>query len=292
MTTEYSQLLKAFQKANPGVAVERMPLDESYLSINTQTKDDKPPYGAVISLTPEGAKAMPPLPDPAALLDGKQRMPNQAPDGSLIFGDSLPGSLILSVPGACAIRQGTGGGIKSYISAGVTFAYQLQVRRDYKASLDLSELVRQIHEQTTSGGFFSTKTLDSFLDSRRSTEWVTFEDSAEDGRLQYTDDQIVELKKEFLDRALAEIVDLKTGQAGAVASLIAPGQNGADAAGDALSKCPHIYCQIGAAGLHVLSAIFGSESAVSDLTKQMSSRHEESMTSLRMVTEYGTYTFN
>jgi hypothetical protein len=291
LTGAYTDLLKAYQKANPGVAVERLPLDESFLSFNKQTPADRAALGAVIRLDVQGVNSMPLLPDPTLLMSGKDTMPFKAPDSSLIFGDALSGDITLSLAGACALREGSGGGLQSFISAGATYAYQVQVRRDYKASLDLSELIRQIHQQTKKGGFFSSKTLDSFLDSRRSTEWVTFEDQSEDGRLQYTDEQIVELKKEFLDRALAEIVDLKTGSSNAIVALITPGKNGADQAGDALSKCANAYCQIGAAGLHVLSAIFGSDTAVSDLTKQMDARHEESMTSLRMVTQYGTYSF-
>lgn len=295
---DYSAMLKAYQKANPGKQVQRMILDQGFLSLNEEISDksNATAMGAVLRIQLVGVGEMPPMMDPMLLVTHPQLAKAiSAPSGAKIFGDVLSGSLQLSSVGACAVRNAVGNAnsfsaasIANDIATSSTYSYQLQVKRNYTISYNIQELVRQIHEQVKKGGFFSTSTLDSFIDNKQSSSWLKFTVTSDDQRQMYTDDYIREVKKEFMDRALAQIMAIQTGNPVAALSLIAPGKNGASEAGDQLQKCPNMYCQIGAGALKVLGAIFGSESATSSLLKSLSGSINETVNEMRMVPEYGT----
>jgi hypothetical protein len=294
---QWSDVLKAYQKANAGKQVQRMILDQSFLSMNEQVPDksNATAMAAVIKLAMVGVGEMPPLVDPMLLVKHPDIAKSVlAPNGSKIFADALSGEIQLSSVGGCAIAKANAGNafsansISNYIASSATYSYQVQVKRNYTISYKVRELVRQIHEQTKKGGFFSTSTLDSFIDNKLSSSWLTFTVTSDDQRQMYTDEYIQQVKKEFMDRALVQIMAIQTGNPAAALSLIAPGKNGASEAGEQLSKCPNMYCQIGAAAMKVLGAIFGSETATSSLLKTLDGEVSETVNEMRMVPEYGT----
>lgn len=300
MQTKMPSLLEEYKKANPRLRVVEMPIDQGFISINEVKNDESSSSAmpAVLSLRAVGISKMPMLRDPNLLLQFKDLNPGQAPDGSKIFNGALSGELQVSNMGACALMKNlssspnfTASDIKGYIAPSATYGYQVQVNRKHKISYNFKELVKQIHEQTKRGGFFSTKTMNSFIDQRATSTWIKFEVESNDTRFEYSDTYIREVKKEFLDRAIAQIVSLQTGSPTAMLALIEPGKNGATETGDALGKCPHLYCQIGAAGIKVLNSIFGSSTAVSQLLKTVSGEMVEVVDEKRMIPVYGTYSF-
>lgn len=300
IASTYQKLLSDYQRANPRVSVQPMPIEQSYLSVNEQLPDNikTARMPAVLQLTVPAIGEMPLLLDPVILMDHKELRSQAAPAGGKLFNGAMSGEIDVSNIGACAIQRANGSardftakGLNGYVVANAAYSYQLQVKRKVKLWYDYKKLVQIIHEQTTHGGLFSTKTLDSLTDNRSSNEWIGIEFSAEDSRVQFSEEAKKEIRREFLDRALANIVSLQTDSPTPLLGLISPGKNGASAAGDELQKCPNAYCQIGAAGLKVLSTIFGSTSATSSLLKTVSGRQEETMTDAQMIPAYGTYTF-
>jgi hypothetical protein len=253
---------------------------------------------AVNELTVPALGSMPLLLDPMILLDHKDLVPQVAPAGGKIFNGGLEGVITFSPIGACAVQKATGGAghfsakeIKTHVAVNSTYSYQLQVTRKYDLWYDFKKLVQIIHEQTTRGGLFSTKTLDSLTDNRSADEWIHIDFASEDSRFETPEETKKSIRKEFLDRALAQIIALQADSPTPLLGLIAPGKNGASEAGDQLQKCPHAYCQIGAAGLKVLSSIFGSTSATSSLMKTLNGHTEEHMHETHMVPVYGTVLF-
>lgn len=278
-----------------------MPVDMAYLSINETKPDDNEAavMPAVRRLTAVGVTKMPLLLDPKLIAQNKDLLPQSAPDGAKIFGGALSGAIDLSTTGACAVSKATGSAtvfnmsdVKDYVAASSVYAYQVQVKRRHKIVFHMHEFIKIVHEQTKRGGFFSSSTVDSLTDERLHTEVFDFIAESEDGRFEYPDSYVKEAKKEFIDRALADIIALKTGSPSAVMSLIDPGKNGAGVIGDELQKCPHLYCQIGAAGFRVLDAIFGSSTAVSSLVKSLDVDRVETVKESKMVPVYGTTAFD
>lgn len=300
MESTFPELLQAYRDANPGVKVMAMPIDQTFLSINEERHEDNDAsvMPAVLRLRAIGVDQMPLMLDPVLYLKNKDLAPHTAPAGSKIFGGALSGDIQLSNIGACAVLKTLGqrssfkaSDLKSYIAATASYGYQIQVTRKHSIKYNFQELVRQLHEQTKKGGLFSSSTLDSFVDERSTGTWIEFKVDSNDTRYEYTDQYIREVKREFLDRALAQIVALQTGSPAALMGLIQPGKNGASVGADELGKCPNMYCQIGAAGLRVLDSIFGSSKAVASLLKTVKGEMVETVTENKMVPAYSTYTF-
>lgn len=292
--------VKAYQNANPRLRVTAMPVDQAFLSVNEIKPEDSSQAAMpwVLSLRAIGIGSLPMLRDPALLLQFKELNPGAAPDGSKIFGGALPGELVMGNMGACAVSKSIGsqtsfsaGDLKSDVVAAVTYSYQVQVKRRHKLSYDFKELIRVLHEQTKRGGFFSSETLNRMIDDRSTDSWIEFDVSSDDTRFEYTDAYVREVKKEFIDRALAQIIAVKTGSPAAMLALIEPGKNGAATIGEELGKCPHLYCQIGAAGMNVLNSIFGSSTQTAELIKAVSGRQVEIVTEKKMVQVPGTTVF-
>lgn len=300
MESSMPEILKGYSDANPSLRVTEMPIDQAFLSVNEIKLDEalasSMPW--ILSLRAIGIGNMPMLRDPNLLLQYKDLAPGAAPDGSKIFGGALSGELVVGNLGACAVLSHLGsrtsfsaGDMKPYVGASVAYGYQVQVTRKHRLSYNFKELVRQLHEQTKRGGLFNSSTLNSFIDQRSTGTWIDFKVSSEDTRYEYTDAYVREVKKEFIDRAIAQIVALQTGSPAAMLSLIEPGKNGAGTIGDELGKCPHLYCQIGSAGMKMLNSIFGSATAVAELTRTVSGEMVETVTEKKMVPVYGTYVF-
>lgn len=295
-----AEILAAYKKANPKLRVVPMPIDQAFLSVNEVKPEDSSlaamPW--ILSLRAVGVGSLPMLRDPALLLQFKDLNPGAAADGSKIFGGALNGEIVVGNLGACAVsnRLGTrdsftASDVASDVVASVAYTYQVQVKRRHKLSYDFKELVRVLHEQTKRGGFFSTETLNRMIDDRSTESWIDFDVSSDDTRFEYTDAYIREVKKEFIDRALAQIVAVKTGSPAAMLALIEPGKNGAGTIGEELGKCPNLYCQIGAAGMNVLNSIFGSSKQSAELIKAVSGRMVETVNEKKMVPVPDTYVF-
>jgi hypothetical protein len=294
-----SELLAAYREANPKFQIREMVLDQAFLSANQQKVDatTEASMPAVLSLQLGGIEEMPLLRDLALTIENPGLAPQK--NGAKIFGGALNGDIRVSNMGACALRGSLGqredfsmDDVKAYIRTEATYAYQVQVMRKHSITYNLQELVRQIHQQTKKGGLFSRKTMNSFVDERRSTSWIEFHSESQDARFEYTDEYVREVKKEFIARALAQVVTIQTGSPVALLALIdASGKNGADVAGEQLAKCPGLYCKIGAAGFKVLSSIFGSESATSNLLKTMEAKATQTVSEKQMVPAYGTTVF-
>lgn len=300
LQSETGVILEAFRSANPKLQVLPMPVDQAFLSINETKPDDSEAAAmpAVRRLTAIGISKMPLLLDPKLLAQNKDLMPQVAPDGAKIFGGALSGAIELTTVGACAVSQATGSAtsfkmsdIKDYVASSASYAYQVQVKRKHKVVFHFHQFIKIIHEQSKRGGFFSTKTVNSLIDDRAQSDWIEFIVDSQDGRYEYSDAYVKEVKKEFIDRALADIVAIQMGSPQAIMALIEPGKSGAGVIGDELRKCPNLYCQIGASGFKVLDSIFGSTTAVSKLMKTVQVSKSETVTETKMVPVYGTSAF-
>lgn len=300
----HSQLVNQFRETNSGLDIEfrRIPMTQGFLSVLERRYDTELAQvmmPAVLELLVPGAPPI--LPSLSNLLEEQGTVMTEL-DGSQgvkIFGDALAGGMTFSQIGACGVDSQTAGvddfdmdQIRSRVTANAYYEYQTQVERNHSITYNLSELVRVIHEQTRKGGFFSRRTYNSLIDSRRSTSWITFHAESEDTRFEYSDEYIKEIKQEFIDRAIKQVVAIKTGRPASALSLIDPdGISGSDATISELGKCPWLLCKVGASGFRILSATFGSPSAVSKLQQSFKGESHEIVQQRKMVTQVGSMTF-
>ncbi len=290
LETNYEKLIQDFRELNPEVQFAKLPLDQSFISVVDQPGDDlemiKVQMPAVLSLQIPGLSQMP-LNSELQVIDVSK---------ADIFGDAISGELRLSHLGACPMlsagKNTDLSNLSQYLAANSTYQYQVQVERNHSITFNLKELIHQIHKQTSKSGFFTRKTLNSLVDNRSTNSWIEFHVSSNDQRFQYSDEYIQDVKKEFISRALAQVMAIQTGNPMAHLSLIdARGKSGADVIGEELGKCFHLYCQIGASGFRILSSIFSGSEAVGQLSKRFQGRVTETVREKRMVTQIGTVTF-
>lgn len=217
-----------------------------------------------------------------------------------IFGESLGGQLILSLQASCPFYDSKNGEMKrklsksqlqAYFVANVTYKYYLQAFRRYHARFNLASMVKRIEKSTKKGGFFSTKTVNSLIEEKSSKDWFEITVDSDHNELSF-DDISREVKADLISRAMEQITLMNTGSPSQAPSIVTPPANGASTAAKELQKCPHIYCQAGAAILGVADAIWGGSEAVSNFIKNNDVWAEDRVEERKMFEYHGTSSFD
>ncbi len=305
LTSGYGELINEFAKLNDGkdVRFARFPLKNNVISVVDSVfkgEEGKMEMRAIKRLTmaehsPNSSEM--PIGNNAEAIAHPEIARDVRNIQTSIFGDGIAGALETSAIGDCAAKRAldtdpNADPFRSDITATGKYEYELQVKRKYKVTYNFKELVHIIRESSKRGGFFSRKTVNKLIDTRRTSAWITFHSSSDDTTYEYTDQDIKEIKKQFIDEALRQIVDVRSGGKATALALIDPtGKNGAQQIGDELAKCPNLYCQIGAAGFRILGSIFGSESATSEIMKKIDGERTETDEQRKMTTFVGTSVF-
>lgn len=288
----WDALVEAYSKQNKiaGIQYVRMPIDAAYLTFNRKiSKLGTVP--AVIGYDIPGIEA-------ANSAIGDSKIDATSDRSSLLVGDSYSGQVMLSLIGACPFYDGNnnivdgkdGNSISALLNANLNFSFGLQVRRKYTVEYNLGMLVKRIRESQSSGGFFSTSTSVSEINSTSTTDWFALRADSEDARFNYELD-IPTLKADLMNRVIRDIA-LASGYSPTDLPLVqARTQNGAQAASEALQKCPHVYCQAGALGLQVLDSIFGSSSATSTYINDRNYKAEDRIDENKVIRFYGSSSF-
>ncbi len=182
--------------------------------------------------------------------------------------------------------------MEDYISASVVYQYHLQMLRKHSITYNLAQLAKRIESTSEKGGFFSRKAVHSLTETTKSDKWIKFEMYSDDPTYNYTDEYRQEIKEQFLNSVLQEVAYVSFENPGNYPSVALPtGASGASVAGDALGKCPHLYCQVGMYAMKFLDATFGSKSAISEFIRTRDVWSSETVEERQMVPYTGSYSF-
>ena len=304
MDNGFEQLVKEYARLNEdtGLNFKELTLDQSYLNFNEKSYEDAnaPGHRLVLEVDIPGIGGFPVLSALGTFIEeGNLVEYEKVPDGAVLFNGGMVGEVLFSKVGACAVLEDIGevdafsmSDVKGKLKANASYQYQVQVTRKYAVTYNLKDFWQRVQKQGKRGGFFSTKSFSSLVDTKRSDSWITFHNESQDQRFEYSDEDIKEIKKEFIDRAIKQAMAAKTNDPKAYLTLLNPPEkNGSTVIGEELSKCPHLYCQIGAAGFRILGSIFGSSEASSNFIQKFDQTTSETVTSDRMVTQFGTTGF-
>ncbi len=193
----------------------------------------------------------------------------------------LQGHIDFSKVGACALKNYgvrnndtfSAEQIKGDIVVNRFNEYTVHLRGGFKVSYNYSEIIKEIHKQTKKRRLFKNKTKNSKLKFTSFEEIIKFESITEEKDIGLSVEELNDVRKSIIDRALKKIVTLKTGNPVVALKLLQPdANNGADIAANELSKCLHLYCQIGSAGLKVLSGIFGGSSTMTEFHSKFNAK--------------------
>lgn len=293
ITADHDALVREYQKLNPKLLIRPMPVAKSVFTFLGRVDRNVGRAPAALYMDVNGTRV------PANYLTGlkpeDETGEGKTNTSSILFSSAVAGHLVLSLVGACPfynVRTGVfpeyieAADLMSYIAPSIDYVYNVEVNRAYRARYNLAELFKRIQKQSTSGGFFTTKTLHSLVMERDSKGWFEFESLSQDPRLEW-DDQLAQNVKAGLIARVLQRLGAKPIATSEVPGLIAPGKNGADTFSDGLKQCPHIYCQAGAYILQGLSAVFGSAQAVSEFINREDHWEEEIVKERKMVPQIG-----
>lgn len=117
---------------------------------------------------------------------------------------------------------------------------------------------KKIESTTKKGGFFSSKTVHDLWEEMKGGDSFKFVLLNDNSGID-SDKMRRDLQAGLLDRILKAWAEVKSLNTGGTLSMPSHGQNGAQAAADGLSKCPHMYCQAGVLTLKTMDAIWGRQ---------------------------------
>lgn len=298
---KYDALISAYAAANPNIKFARMPISRATLSFNRRINTSDARIPAVQFFDVPG------IPDIRVAKEfdvptGQKIDAIKTDEVSTemkIFGESLGGQLVLSLKASCPLYdEGTKAmkkrisksQLEAYFVANVTYKYYLQAFRKYHAKFNLSNFAKRVESSSKKGGLFSTKTINSLIEEKDSKDWFELTVDSDHPELTY-DDISREVKADLISRVMEQIAIVNTGAPSEAPALVAPPVSGASVAAKELLKCPHIYCQGGAAILGVADAIFGSSEAVSNFIKNNDFWAEDRVEEKKMFEYYGTASF-
>lgn len=296
----WSELVNEYQHKNPGFRFSRLPLEKAYLSFTRVENPDFAMMPALLSADIPGLAALP-LDEEYFKIPQGDRISLHLEDtheGSVLFSDAAGGQIKLSVLGACPFYQNgrgfpkslSGKDLSAHLVANLQYSYSLQAYRKYKAEFHLGNMMKRVQTSTKQSGFFSSKTINSLIEEVDSEDWFKLDARSDDPR--FSHEQLrQEIKADLMDRTLKQIAFAKFGTPAEAPALTQPEVHGASVAAGELQKCPHLYCQAGAALLNVLDATFGSTSAVSNFIRRNDFWATDDVEERRMFSYYGSSTF-
>lgn len=267
-------LVRRYQAANPHITFRALPLVEASLSFHPANKENLGEAPSVLSFAVPGLGQLPLANEQQAPgdLQGRFDARSEAASGnSRIFGQSMTGQVVLSLPGTCPFVNPSTGKLKNQLEpseiaahmvANVQYVYQLQSTRKYQARYNVGSLVRQLKESVSSGGLFHTRTVQTFINERNSRDWFELVFAEDDDRFPKSD-LVREIKTDLFARVLKQIGYTKVGASEKGVDTTAPKPLGASIiAGKVRDGCSHEYCQAGALILEGLASVLGEESAL------------------------------
>jgi len=285
-TLDHEGMVAEYKRLNPALNFVRLQPEIAYMTIAAKGEDLKNSASEVLDYDVPGLAK---LPDEEG----------EAPANTVYFGTALSGKVRLNAKAACIMMKKYGNRIpetlpasqfERHMSANITYAYGLGVRRSYYAKYDFQKLFEHIAKQTQTGGFLSTKSVNEVIQRNESNSWFTFRAASDDTR--YPNEVLAQqLKAEMIDRVMAQIAIGTVPGAGTIPAPLTPGPKGADVAADGLKKCPYVYCQVAGYVLDFVSATFGSSQAVAKFLSTVGSSSEERVDEQRTLRFRGTSTF-
>lgn len=276
----HEQLVDAYRKANSGIKAnfQRMPVDW-YVAFNIKVLEDV------------SGKEVLSASLPAIGRDLSITNVDDEGNGTSLFGGSLSANVTLSLPATCALEQQTrgGNGVSAHIVLNAFYKYNVLTKRRYHVEYKMHNVYNFIKTHVKKNGFFRSRSstdVREFIQNEASFKIKTF---SEDPDNAFPKDQ------EFLEEIRSKALDLALQKLGATpkelpANEAAP-EAGAKVAAGALSKCPYMYCQVGAWALNLTHSLFGSSTSSASYLRDIKDQVVEEVEDDRTVSKYGSMGF-
>ncbi|MFK8137661.1 MAG: hypothetical protein AB8E15_04790 [Bdellovibrionales bacterium] len=259
----YVKLMKDYSDENPNAKVEfrRMPIKFSKLSVNLNVGSDVSSGTGRVSL-------------PAAQVGGDYYQ------GMFVAGPTSGSiSVELNQAASCGMWDSSSQSLNKdlamsndYFNLQNLYEYELAGEAGYKLKYDVMQFYKEKKEGGRRGGFFSSKSWSKETIQSKNTSWFQidfFSDSSGSNISPELEKQIIASEKAYvIDKLFMGFLQSASNRGAAPIPGFEAGANGAQTAAGELSKCPHLYCQAGAAVLRLADSIWGSSKAESEFSNR------------------------
>ncbi len=181
-----------------------------------------------------------------------------------VYPSSVNASIIWTAAPACRIyeKAQTSGdyNYKGAVAVNSVYKYHVLSKYGYTIKFSYEKFHKIVKKSKSKGGFFSKKVVNSVVNKLFADEVLEIKFLAgPDVRAQIPKAEMNQIKDDAKDRFIKWVLYYETNGKIKPAQLLdmPTGPNGSQVLGDALLKCPHLYCQIGGYGFKVLGSIFG-----------------------------------
>ncbi len=284
----WDALIADYQKANPKMHFARLPLEAGRIVFSRKLGAAGDVVTGSVTQNIQGLENTSGISKDGTL---------SASSGSVIMGDAITGQIVLNFAGACPfIKNGqiladlSQTEIDAYLASNFQYKFSLQGLRKYTARFNLASIAKHIQESRSSGGFFSSSTSNSIIDTSTSSDEFNMEVSSDQESYEFADSLRAEVKTELVNRVISELASA-TGQSIELPTLAAPPPHGATVLSDGLQKVPNIYAQVGSVALKVLDSIFGNSDAVASYTREKNGVSVDKVSDRRMFIYNGSMVF-
>lgn len=297
----WANLLRAYEAANPGKAVLRMPLTEPKISagvvFEASGESDVP---GVLSYSIPGVLSGRNLMD---FPPGDKIPPlgqSISPEGSVVnaFGDGIQAQLLVSLVASCPLYpNGIAGGIQGdpnsllgNIALNVTYNYNLIAKRGYTARYNMANWLSRVEKRKKKGGFFSSKVMREIINDGNSSDWFEISFNASSPEFAYTPAEQTairaEVKAELQQRALNQIALQTSMLNGVPLTPLAQGS-----VTEVVACGGYAWCRVAGFVLGIADSIFGRAKSVDSFRQNNSAWVTETVNTVGSVTRVGSLTF-
>lgn len=212
-----------------------------------------------------------------------------ATEGSGNGGESFSGWVDLSLFGACPLKDPFSESLPRNLKArdlaavivpNIHYEFNLEGSYSYRVKYKKSGMAQKLKEQSSQGGFFSTRAFNSILEDQRTQSWFELDMKCDEPRV--CDRLKMETALQIKQRLMVEILDqvtlTKIGIPLPDGFMKPRTQTGSETAAQGLdSVCKHPYCKVGSLLLNVASSTFGGTTSLDEFINKNDNWVEESV---------------
>jgi len=312
-STGWAQAVAAFAAVNPSKSVVRIPIKKPRISasaIGMQGFSTDTP--AILAFAIPGVVSGQTI-DLMAQPTGTEEFPSLTSEldpnvqYNDVFGDSVGAQINVSLMGACPFYpNGLSGGLvgdindlTAEVALNAFYTYDLQVRRGYQATYNMSEWVSRVEKVVKKGGFFSSSTLRTVVEDANSSDWFSITFNASVSGFSYTQAEQDRITKEVKGQLQERALLLLARQANLLPATGRPSLPSTQPTGAGLAAaylmngCGYwSWCLGGSFVLGVLDSIFGSSQAVADFKRSNSVWVSERVSGVAFTEQTGALTYS
>jgi hypothetical protein len=299
--SKHQDLIRQFQELNKDLNVSfvPMPIKASLLTVSSTRKgidgSQSESNSIVLESQISGLKTRnefdESIPE-VSLINGGET------SSSILFGQAAGGKMVINRLAACEIQRKiknqddpvqAATAISNLFAPTVTYKYEMQVGASIRYRYREDHLYQLIRKHTQSNGLFRTRSSQSLLESGQYNKWIEIEITSQDSEHHFDNPLSIaeNIRARKLDEALMRVASSYSQGITPPALGEAP-RSGASKLIEEGNRCSFLFCRYSTLTLKIGDALFGGQTAESEMQRSVKASSTETIDIKDMVSEIGT----